>query len=94
MKPELSLSMEAAYRSAQLQLKQLPADELLAKAELFMKQAVISQQLLSQAMRRIAELELQQVSGHGESQLVSAPPAPPAPKPIPVKPRPWGLFGR
>lgn len=94
MDPSLSLSMEAAYRCAQLQLKQLPADQLLAKADHFMLTALVNQRLLSQAMRRIAELELQQVSGHGESQLVSAPPAPPAPKPIPIKPRPWGLFGR
>ena len=92
MDPSLSLSMEAAYRAAQLQLQRLQRDELLARADHFMLTALINQRLLSQAMRRIAELELQVASGiQGELDKVQCPPAPPLPRP--PRPTPWGLFG-
>jgi len=74
MQPNLSLSLEASLRAAQLQLHRLPSDQLLARAEYFMGAAAMNHHLLSQAMRRIAELELQQasqVAEPGERQLVT-----------------------
>lgn len=62
MEPTLSLSLEASMRAAQLQLRRLPQEELLARAEHFMGAAAVNHHLLSQAMRRIAELELERVS--------------------------------
>lgn len=92
MDPQLSLSMEAAYRAAQLQLQRLKRDELLARADQFMLTSLVNQQLLSQAMRRVAELELQAASRvEGELDAVQCPAAPPIPRP--PRPTPWGLFG-
>ena len=74
MQPNLSLSLEASLRAAQLRLHRLPSDQLLARAEYFMAAAAMNHHLLSQAMRRIAELELQQasqVAESGERQLVT-----------------------
>jgi hypothetical protein len=72
MDPTLSLSLEAGLRAAQLQLQRLPREELIARAEFFMKASATNYHLLSQAMRRIAELELQQVSAQaGQSKLSS-----------------------
>lgn len=74
MEPTLSLSLEASLRAAQLQLHRLPSDQLLARAEYFMSAAAMNHHLLSQAMRRIAELELQQasqVAEPGQRQLVA-----------------------
>ena len=74
MEPTLSLSLEASLRAAQLQLHRLPPEQLLARAEHFMNVAVMNHHLLGQAQRRIAELELQQVSQvaePGERQLVT-----------------------
>ena len=68
MKPNLSLSLEASLRAAQLQLQQMPPDQLLARAEYFMGAAAMNHHLLNQAMRRIAELELQQASQVVESR--------------------------
>jgi hypothetical protein len=62
MDPTLSLSLEAGLRAAQLQLQRLPREELIARAEHFMGAAAVNHHLLSQAMKRIAELELQQAS--------------------------------
>ena len=92
MDPQLSLAMEAAYRAAQLQLQRLQRDELLARANQFMLTSLVNQQLLSQAMKRIAELELQAASRvQGQLDEVQCPPAPPLPRP--PRPTPWGLFG-
>ena len=92
MDPQLSLSMEAAYRAAQLQLQRLKRDELLARADQFMLTSLVNQQLLSQAMKRVAELELQAASCvQGQLNEVQCPPAPPLPRP--PRPTPWGLFG-
>ena len=92
MQPQLSLSMEAAYRAAQLQLHRLERDELQARCEHFMLTALINQRLLSQAMRRITELELQAASDlQGQLKAVQCPAAPPLPRP--PRPTPWGLFG-
>ena len=74
MQPNLSLSLEASLRAAQLQLERLPPGQLLAQAQHFMGVAAINHHLLSQAMRRIAELELQQasqVAEPGQRQLVT-----------------------
>ena len=49
-------------RAAQLELQRMPHKELLARAEHFMSAAAINHHLLSQAMGRIAELELQAAS--------------------------------
>jgi hypothetical protein len=62
MKPDLSLSLEAGLRSAQLQLQKLPREELIARAEHFMGAAAVNHHLLNQAMRRIAELEIEAAS--------------------------------
>jgi hypothetical protein len=62
MDPTLSLSLEAGLRAAQLQLQQLPRDQLIARAEFFMSAAATSHHLLNQAARRITELELQEAS--------------------------------
>jgi len=73
MDPTLSLSLEAGLRAAQLQLQRMPRPELIARAEHFMSAAAMNHHLLSQAMRRIAELELQAASqpGHaGQVELV------------------------
>ena len=59
MEPTLSLSLEANMRAAQLQLQRLPREELIANAEHFMAAAAVNHHLLSQAMKRIAELELE-----------------------------------
>ncbi len=92
MDASLSLSMECAYRAAQLQLQRLEREELLARADHFMLTALVNQRLLSQAMRRVAELELQAASRvEGELDAVQCPPAPPIPRP--PRPTPWGLFG-
>ena len=72
MQPNLSLSLEASLRAAQLQLERLPPGQLLAQAQHFMGVAAINHHLLSQAMRRIAELEqASQVAEPGERQLVT-----------------------
>jgi hypothetical protein len=74
MQPNLSLSLEASLRAAQLQLRRLPRQELIARAEHFMNVAAMNHHLLGQAQRRIAELELQQasqVAEPGERQLVT-----------------------
>jgi len=92
MNPQLSLSSEAAYRAAQLQLQHLKRDELQARCEQFMLTALVNQQLLSQAMQRISELELQALPDpQGQLETVQCPPAPPLPRP--PRPTPWGLFG-
>ena len=62
MQPNLSLSLEASLRAAQLQLRRLPRQELIARAEHFMNVAAMNHHMLGQAQRRIAELELQQAS--------------------------------
>ena len=62
MEPTLSLSLEARLRAAQLELRRMPQDQLLARAEYFMSAATTNHHLLSQAMRRIAELEIQAAS--------------------------------
>ena len=92
MDPSLSLSSEAAYRAAQLQLQRLKRDELLARADQFMLTALVNQRLLSQAMKRVAELELQAALNlEGQLEAVQCPPAPPLPRP--PRPTPWGRFG-
>jgi len=92
MNPSLSLSREASYRAAQLQLERLKRDELLARADQFMLSALVNQQLLSQAMKRITELELQALPNpQGQLKAVQCPAAPPLPRP--PRPTPWGLFG-
>jgi hypothetical protein len=73
MDPTLSLSLEAGLRAAQLQLQRMPRRDLIARAEYFMSAAATSHHLLSQAMRRIAELELQaasQPSHAGQVELI------------------------
>jgi hypothetical protein len=62
MDPAISLSLEAKLRAAQLQLQQLPREQLIARAEHFMCVAATNHHLLNQAMRRVAELELQEAS--------------------------------
>jgi UDP-galactopyranose mutase len=52
--------MEANLHAARLQLRTLPQERLLAEAERFMVTAAVNHNLLSQAMRRIAELELKE----------------------------------
>jgi hypothetical protein len=71
MEPTLSLSLEAGLRAAQLQLQRLPREELIARAEHFMGAAAVNHHLLNQAMRRIAELELQQVSAQARQGELS-----------------------
>jgi hypothetical protein len=71
MEPTLSLSLEAGLRAAQLQLQRLPREELIARAEHFMGAAAVNHHLLNQAMRRIAELELQQVSAQARQSELS-----------------------
>lgn len=92
MDPSLSLSMEAAYRAAQLQLQRLEPEELLARADHFMLTALVNQRLLSQAMRRVAELELQAAS-RVEGQLDEVERLPAEPIARPPRPTPWSLFG-
>ena len=60
MQPDLSLSMEATLRAAQLELRRMPREELIAHAEFFMARSARYGQLLCQAMRHIDELELQE----------------------------------
>lgn len=62
MDPTLSLSLEAKLRFAQLALHRMPLEELLARAEFYACAAVTNAHLLEQAMRHIAELELQAAS--------------------------------
>ena len=84
MNPQLSLSAQAAYRAAQLQLVRLPHDQLLARCEQLMLAALRNQQLLSQAMKRIAELELQALTKAELNELL--------PPPVPPARRGWGLL--
>jgi hypothetical protein len=60
MSPSLSLAMEAGLHAARLQLRKMPQDQLLAEAERFMVTATVNHNLLSQAMRRVSELELRE----------------------------------
>ena len=86
MDPTISLSLEAGLRAAQLQLQRLPREQLIARAEHFMGAAAVNHHLLSQAMRRIAELEIQLVSVQpGKPELID--------ERLQPRPRwPWGRW--
>jgi hypothetical protein len=60
MNPALSLSIELKIQAEKLRLRKLSHDQLLAETERLITTGTINQQLLSQAMRQISELELRE----------------------------------